>query len=154
MTIADFSYCHCVTDYPSLIGIVSLIVSNFVASSETVVEGDSLSAVIDEVLQLMLCTINRVNEMETIASQWAPIFAMKSSRYYLLFIWLYILTFFFVVLTMIVFISSLLAFLREFLEKDQSVVKAFTNNILRQDSHHSFFFIKSSLSILYLCLSN
>ncbi|CAN7082081.1 unnamed protein product [Brassica oleracea var. botrytis] len=68
-----------VHDYPSLIRLVGLIVSTFVASSETVVEGDNLSAVIDEVLQLMLCTINRVTALETVASQWAPIFAVKSS---------------------------------------------------------------------------
>ncbi|XP_010445040.1 PREDICTED: U3 small nucleolar RNA-associated protein 20-like [Camelina sativa] len=42
--------------------------------------------------------------MPIVASQWAPIFALKS--------------------------SSLLTFLREFLLKDHSVVKAFTNNIL------------------------
>ncbi|XP_023633717.1 U3 small nucleolar RNA-associated protein 20 isoform X2 [Capsella rubella] len=93
-----------VHDSSSLIGIVSRIVSTFVTSSETVVEGDNISAVLDEVLQLISCTINRVNEMEIVASQWAPIFALKS--------------------------SSLLTFLREFLQKDQSVVKAFTNNIL------------------------
>ncbi|XP_020872517.1 U3 small nucleolar RNA-associated protein 20 isoform X2 [Arabidopsis lyrata subsp. lyrata] len=93
-----------VHDSPSLIGIVSRTVSTFVASSETVVEGDNLSAVLDEVLQLILCTINRVNEIETVALLWAPIFALKS--------------------------PSLLPFLREFLQKDQSVVKAFTNNIL------------------------
>ncbi|XP_013706551.1 U3 small nucleolar RNA-associated protein 20 [Brassica napus] len=93
-----------VHDYPSLIRLVGLIVSTFVASSETVVEGDNLSAVIDEVLQLMLCTINRVTDLETVASQWAPIFAVKR--------------------------SSLLTFLEELLNKDQSVVKAFTNNIL------------------------
>lgn len=93
-----------VHDYPSLIQLVGLTVSTFVASSETVVEGDNLSAVIDEVLQLMLCIINRVTDLETVASQWAPIFAMKS--------------------------SSLLTFLEELLNKDQSVVKAFTNNIL------------------------
>ncbi|XP_013750413.2 U3 small nucleolar RNA-associated protein 20-like isoform X1 [Brassica napus] len=93
-----------VHDYPSLIRLVGLTVSTFVASSETVVEGDNLSAVIDEVLQLMLSTINRVTDLETVASQWAPIFAMKS--------------------------SSLLTFLEELLNKDQSVVKAFTNNIL------------------------
>ncbi|KAJ0262956.1 ARM repeat superfamily protein [Hirschfeldia incana] len=68
-----------VHDYPSLIRLVGLIVSTFVGSSETIVEGDNLSAVIDEVLQLMLCTLNRVNDLETVASQWAPIFAMKSS---------------------------------------------------------------------------
>ncbi|CAN6915531.1 unnamed protein product [Brassica oleracea] len=68
-----------VHDYPSLIRLVGLIVSTFVASSETAVEGDNLSAVIDEVLQLMLCTINRVTDLETVASQWAPIFAVKSS---------------------------------------------------------------------------
>ncbi|KAF2534002.1 hypothetical protein F2Q70_00033353 [Brassica cretica] len=68
-----------VHDYPSLIRLVGLIVSTFVASSETVVEGDNLSAVIDEVLQLMLCTINRVTDLETVASQWAPIFAVKRS---------------------------------------------------------------------------
>ncbi|XP_010438097.1 PREDICTED: uncharacterized protein LOC104721737 [Camelina sativa] len=93
-----------VHDSSSLIGIVSRIVSTFVASSGTLVEGDNLSAVLDEVLQLILCTINRVNEMPIVASQWAPIFALKS--------------------------SSLLTFLREFLLKDHSVVKAFTNNIL------------------------
>ncbi|KAF8097526.1 hypothetical protein N665_0286s0035 [Sinapis alba] len=93
-----------VHDYPSLIRLVGLIVSTFVTSSETVVEGDNLSAVIDEVLQLMLCTINKVNDLETVASQWAPIFAIKS--------------------------SSLLTFLGELLNKDHSVVKAFTNNIL------------------------
>ncbi|ESQ54097.1 hypothetical protein EUTSA_v10024182mg [Eutrema salsugineum] len=91
-------------DYQSLIRLVSLIVSTFVPSSETALEGDNLSAVLDEVLQLILCTINRVNEMETVASQWAPIFALKS--------------------------SSLLSFLRELIQKDQAVVKAFTNNIL------------------------
>ncbi|CAH8355708.1 unnamed protein product [Eruca vesicaria subsp. sativa] len=93
-----------VHDYPTLIRLVGLIVSTFVASSETVVEGDNLSAVIDEVLQLMLCTINRVNDLETVASQWAPVFAMKS--------------------------SSLLTFLGDLLNKDHSVVKAFANNIL------------------------
>jgi U3 small nucleolar RNA-associated protein 20 len=93
-----------VHDIPSLIGIVSRIVSTFFTSSETAVEGDNLSAVLDEVLELILCTINTVNEMETVASLWAPIFALKS--------------------------SSLLTFLREFLKKDQSVVKAFTKNIL------------------------
>lgn len=60
--------------------------STFVASSETAVEGDNISAVLDEVLQLILCSINRLNEMENVASQWAPIFALKSSRYCLLFI--------------------------------------------------------------------
>uniref|UniRef100_A0A1J3E191 U3 small nucleolar RNA-associated protein 20 n=1 Tax=Noccaea caerulescens TaxID=107243 RepID=A0A1J3E191_NOCCA len=93
-----------VNDYPSLIQLVSLIVSTFVTSPETVVEGDNLSAVLDEVLQLILCTINRVTKMETVVSQWAPIFALKS--------------------------TSLLTFLRELLQKDESVVKAFTNNIL------------------------
>ncbi|XP_056865645.1 U3 small nucleolar RNA-associated protein 20-like [Raphanus sativus] len=93
-----------VHDYPSLIRLVGLIVSTFVASSETIVEGDNLSAVIDEVLQLMLCTLNRVHDLETVASQWALVFAVKS--------------------------SSLLTFLGELLNKDHSVVKAFTNNIL------------------------
>lgn len=37
------------------------------------------------------------------------------------------------------FYFSLLTFLEELLNKDQSVVKAFTNNILRHVSHHSFF---------------
>lgn len=79
---------------------MGLTVSTFVASSETVVEGDNLSAVIDEVLQLMLCTINRVTDLETVASQWAPIFAMKSSRYRVLFICLYIQSSFFFLLTL------------------------------------------------------
>lgn len=75
---------------------MGLIVSTFVASSETVVEGDNLSAVIDEVLQLMLCTINRVTDLETVASQWAPIFAVKRSRYRVLFIcFIYSIFFFF-----------------------------------------------------------
>jgi len=64
-------------------------VSTFFTSSETAVEGDNLSAVLDEVLELILCTINTVNEMETVASLWAPIFALKSSRYSLLSICLY-----------------------------------------------------------------
>lgn len=74
---------------------MGFIVSTFLASSETVVEGDNLSAVLDEVLQLMLCTINRVNDLETVASQWAPIFAMKSSRYRVLLSVLYIQSSFF-----------------------------------------------------------
>lgn len=70
--------------------------STFVASSETIVEGDNLSAVIDEVLQLMLCTLNRVHDLETVASQWALVFAVKSSRYRVLFIWfIYSVNFFF-----------------------------------------------------------
>ncbi|CAH2077407.1 unnamed protein product [Thlaspi arvense] len=68
-----------VHDYPSLIRLVSLIVSTFVASSDTVPEVDNLPAVLDEVLQLILCTINRVNELQAVASQWAPIFDFKSS---------------------------------------------------------------------------
>ncbi|CAN8326706.1 unnamed protein product [Cochlearia groenlandica] len=115
-----------VYDYPSLFQLVSLVVSTFVASSETVVEWDNISSVLDEVWKLILCTINRVNEKESVASQWAPIFALKS--------------------------SSLLNFLRELLQKDQSVVKAFTNNILRQDLHHSCFF--TSLILLSSCLIN
>lgn len=113
--------------------------STFVASSETIVEGDNLSAVIDEVLQLMLCTLNRVNDLETVASQWAPVFAVKSSRYRVLFIYyIYSVLFFFLDIDYIYF--SLLTFLGELLNKDHSVVKAFTNNILRHVSHHSFFF--------------
>ncbi|CAE5958438.1 unnamed protein product [Arabidopsis arenosa] len=96
-----------VHDYPSLIEIVSQIVSTFMASSEIVVEGDNLSAVLDEVLRLILCTIDKpisVREMESIALKWAPIFSLKN--------------------------SSFLNFLGELLKKDQLVVNAFTNNIL------------------------
>lgn len=56
--------------------------STFVTSPETVVEGDNLSAVLDEVLQLILCTVNRVTKIESVVSQWAPIFALKSTRYF------------------------------------------------------------------------
>ncbi|CAA7036210.1 unnamed protein product [Microthlaspi erraticum] len=65
-----------VHDYSSLIGIVSQIVSTFMDSS------DNISAVTDGVLRLILCTIDRpmsVSEMESIALQWTPIFALKSS---------------------------------------------------------------------------
>ncbi|XP_020868571.1 small subunit processome component 20 homolog [Arabidopsis lyrata subsp. lyrata] len=96
-----------VYDSPYLVGLVSQIVSTFMDSSATVVEGDNFSAVLDKVLGLMLCTIDSpsaVSEMESIASQWAPIFSLKS--------------------------SSLLSFLRELLKKEQLIVKAFTSNIL------------------------
>ncbi|EOA39466.1 hypothetical protein CARUB_v10008061mg, partial [Capsella rubella] len=88
-----------VHDYPSLIGIVSQIVSTVMASSEVFV--------LDEVLRLILCTIDKpmsVSEMESVAFQWAPIFSLKS--------------------------SSLLIFLRELLQKDRLIVKTFTNDIL------------------------
>lgn len=58
--------------------------STFMDSSATVVEGDNFSAVLDKVLGLMLCAIDSpsaVSEMESIASQCAPIFSLKSSRY-------------------------------------------------------------------------
>ncbi|VVA92095.1 unnamed protein product [Arabis nemorensis] len=57
-----------VYDYPYLVGLVSEIMS-----SDTVV--------LDKLLGLMLCTIDKpnvVNEMESIASQWSPIFSLKS----------------------------------------------------------------------------
>ncbi|KAG7592924.1 Armadillo-type fold [Arabidopsis thaliana x Arabidopsis arenosa] len=96
-----------VYDYPYLVGLVSQIVSTFMDSSATVVEGDNFSAVLDKVLGLMLCTIDcpsAVSEMESIALQWAPVFSLKS--------------------------SSLSSFLRELLKKEQLIVKAFTSNIL------------------------
>ncbi|KFK44281.1 hypothetical protein AALP_AA1G237800 [Arabis alpina] len=88
-----------VYDCPCLFGLVREIVSTFMDSSDTVV--------LDKVFGLMLCTIDRpsaINEMESIASQWSPIFSLKG--------------------------SSLLTFLRELLEKDVLIVKAFTSNIL------------------------
>uniref|UniRef100_A0A1J3F7J7 U3 small nucleolar RNA-associated protein 20 n=2 Tax=Noccaea caerulescens TaxID=107243 RepID=A0A1J3F7J7_NOCCA len=86
-----------VYDYPYLVGLVSQIVPTFIHSSD----------VLEKVMELMLCTVDRpsdVIDMESIASQWAPIFSLKS--------------------------SSVLSFLRELLEKDKLVVKAFTSNIL------------------------
>ncbi|EFH69737.1 predicted protein [Arabidopsis lyrata subsp. lyrata] len=71
-----------VYDYPYLVGLVSQIVSTFMDSSATVVEGDNFSTALDKVLGLMLCAIDSpsaVSEMESIASQWAPIFSLQSS---------------------------------------------------------------------------
>ncbi|XP_010423069.1 PREDICTED: U3 small nucleolar RNA-associated protein 20-like [Camelina sativa] len=87
-----------VYDYPYLVELVSQIVPTFMDSS----------AVLDKVMGLMLCTIDSpsaANEMESIASQWAPIFSVNC--------------------------SSLLNFLRELLGKDKLVLKAFSSNILR-----------------------
>ncbi|ESQ34339.1 hypothetical protein EUTSA_v10009353mg [Eutrema salsugineum] len=94
-----------VYDYSCLVGLVSQIVSTFTDSS----------AVLKKVLGLMLCTIDRpcdVSEIESIASQWAPIFSLKS--------------------------SSLLIFLRELLEKDRLIVKAFSSHILRSINNMIF----------------
>ncbi|EOA25292.1 hypothetical protein CARUB_v10018607mg [Capsella rubella] len=86
-----------VYDYPYLVGLVSQIASTFMDSS----------AVLDKVLRLMLCTIDSptaANEMESIASQWTPIFSFKC--------------------------SSLVSFLWDLLAKDKLILKAFTSNIL------------------------
>ncbi|VVA98293.1 unnamed protein product [Arabis nemorensis] len=86
-----------VYDYPYLVGLVRQIVPTYKDSS----------AVLDKVLRLMLCTIDRpstANEMKSIASQWAPIFSLNC--------------------------SSLLSFLPELLAKDKLILKAFTSNIL------------------------
>ncbi|KAL1222676.1 hypothetical protein V5N11_004427 [Cardamine amara subsp. amara] len=89
-----------VYDYPYLVGLVSQIVPTFLDSSD----------VLDKVLGLMLCTIDRpsaADEMESIAKQWAPIFSFKCSS------------------------SLLLSFLWELLRKeDKLILKAFTSNIL------------------------
>lgn len=66
--------CQCVTDYRYLVGLVSQIVPTFMDSSD----------VLNRFLGLMLCTIDipsDVNELESIASQWTPIFSLKSLRY-------------------------------------------------------------------------
>lgn len=66
--------CQCVTDYRYLVGLVSQIVSTFMDSSD----------ILGKSLGLMLCTLDipsDVNELESIASQWTPIFSLKTSRY-------------------------------------------------------------------------
>ncbi|KAJ4916552.1 ARM repeat superfamily protein [Raphanus sativus] len=87
-----------VYDYRYLVGLVSQIVSTFMDSSD----------ILGKSLGLMLCTLDipsDVNELESIASQWTPIFSLKT--------------------------SSLLSFLRGLLEKkDKLIVQAFTSNIL------------------------
>ncbi|KAG5385531.1 hypothetical protein IGI04_037001 [Brassica rapa subsp. trilocularis] len=58
-------------DYRYLVGLVSQIVPTFMDSSD----------VLNRFLGLMLCTIDipsDVNELESIASQWTPIFSLKS----------------------------------------------------------------------------
>ncbi|KAJ0257757.1 hypothetical protein HA466_0085710 [Hirschfeldia incana] len=60
-----------VYDYRYLVGLVSQIMRTFMDSSD----------VLSKVQGLMLCTIDiprDVNEMESIASQWTPIFSLKS----------------------------------------------------------------------------
>lgn len=66
--------CQCVTDYKYLDGLVNQIVQTFMDSSD----------VLNKVQGLMLGTIDiprDVNEMESIASQWTPIFSLNSLRY-------------------------------------------------------------------------
>ncbi|XP_050219970.1 uncharacterized protein LOC126670312 [Mercurialis annua] len=98
-----------VSEYQPMIERVRSMIQKFVAPSSIVVADDN-SEVVDKVLQLMLCILDglkNLNDTTTISlcsSQWPPVFALRN--------------------------ASCLAFIRELLGKDQCVVNAFTANIL------------------------
>ncbi|XP_010532760.1 PREDICTED: small subunit processome component 20 homolog isoform X2 [Tarenaya hassleriana] len=108
--------------------LVSCLMPTIIEASKRMVENDNLSDLIDEVLQLMLGIIDSLqlpSEVDNVAMQWSPVFAFKS--------------------------SSVLTFIRELLQKDHLIVKAFTTNILSA-INNMVESSKSSEEIVYLLL--
>lgn len=79
--------CH--TDYQPMIECVRSLVQKFIVPSSIVV-GEDNSEIVDKILQLMLCILDGLkssNDMSSISScllQWAPVFALRNSRYCIL----------------------------------------------------------------------
>ncbi|KAB1206516.1 hypothetical protein CJ030_MR7G000028 [Morella rubra] len=98
------------TDYELLLEHVGFLMQTFVMLAGTVKAEDHQTEVVDKILDLMLCILNglyNLNNMSAISRcslEWAPVFRLKN--------------------------SSLLAFIRELVQKEPCIIYIFRDNIL------------------------
>ncbi|KAB1216916.1 hypothetical protein CJ030_MR4G016071 [Morella rubra] len=101
---------QCCTDYELLLERVGFLIQTFVMLPGTVKAEDHQTEVVDKILDLMLCILNglyNLNNMSAISScslEWASVFRLKN--------------------------SSLLAFIRALLQKEPCIIYIFRDNIL------------------------
>lgn len=72
-----------------MLEIVGLLVRTYIMPSGITMADEHISEVVDKILQLMLCILSGLhsyNDMSTISGcslQWAPVFDLQKSRYWL-----------------------------------------------------------------------
>ncbi|GMH20278.1 hypothetical protein Nepgr_022119 [Nepenthes gracilis] len=111
ISVLSFDKGRHVPDYKPMLELVALLVQTYILPSSIGNAEDQTGEAVKRILQLMSCTLdglqslNEVRAISSIALLWAPTFELRN--------------------------SSLMAFLKELLDKDPCILSAFRNNILR-----------------------
>nr|GEV01026.1 hypothetical protein [Tanacetum cinerariifolium] len=97
-------------EFKPLLKLVKLLIEGFIMPSSMLMEEDRSYAVIDNILRLMLCTLDGLHSRNLVTThtefliQWAPVFEMRD--------------------------RSFMTFIKELLSKDPSIVQTFRTSII------------------------